>query len=178
MRRNSARETSVHHRLSGRESMDHRGASRVEFACESRFGALSAKAVAFWQRDPVNSWGRFSCYQPLKLPARSCWIARLTGFASDPRPEYLRQLGERQPLRMAGDEWPWRLCLRHGRGRQHAPLPRISHGELAPPVERTLLVAKIELSADYLGTDTDLSANEFAGGASAAKASCTSNPSP
>ena len=36
---------------------------------------------------------------------------------------------------------------------------------LAPPVQRTLLVAKIELSLDYLGTVTDLSANEFAGGA-------------
>ncbi len=36
---------------------------------------------------------------------------------------------------------------------------------LRPPVERTLLVAKIELSARYLGVDTDLSANEFAGGA-------------
>jgi len=36
---------------------------------------------------------------------------------------------------------------------------------LSPPVERTLLVAKIELSARYLGVETDLSANEFAGGA-------------
>jgi predicted glycogen debranching enzyme len=36
---------------------------------------------------------------------------------------------------------------------------------LTPPVERTLLVAKVELSARYLGLDTDLSANEFAGGA-------------
>ena len=36
---------------------------------------------------------------------------------------------------------------------------------LSPPVERTLLVAKIELSAQYLGVETDLSANEFAGGA-------------
>ena len=36
---------------------------------------------------------------------------------------------------------------------------------LKPPVERTLLVAKIELSAQYLGIETDLSANEFAGGA-------------
>jgi predicted glycogen debranching enzyme len=36
---------------------------------------------------------------------------------------------------------------------------------LKPPVERTLLVAKIELSAHYLGVETDLSANEFAGGA-------------
>ena len=36
---------------------------------------------------------------------------------------------------------------------------------LRPPVERTLLVAKVELRAHYLGTDTDLSANEFAGGA-------------
>ncbi len=36
---------------------------------------------------------------------------------------------------------------------------------LRPPVERTLLVAKIELSVGYLGVDTDLSANEFAGGA-------------
>ena len=36
---------------------------------------------------------------------------------------------------------------------------------LSPPVERTLLVAKIELSAQYLGAETDLSANEFAGGA-------------
>ncbi len=35
---------------------------------------------------------------------------------------------------------------------------------LRPPVERTLLVAKIEVSAHYLGIDTDLSANEFAGG--------------
>jgi len=36
---------------------------------------------------------------------------------------------------------------------------------LRPPVERTLLVAKIELSARYLGIETELSANEFAGGA-------------
>jgi predicted glycogen debranching enzyme len=36
---------------------------------------------------------------------------------------------------------------------------------LRPPVERTLLVAKIELSVQYLGVETDLSANEFAGGA-------------
>jgi glycogen debranching enzyme len=35
---------------------------------------------------------------------------------------------------------------------------------LSPPVERTLLVAKIELSVCYLGVETDLSANEFAGG--------------
>jgi predicted glycogen debranching enzyme len=35
---------------------------------------------------------------------------------------------------------------------------------LSPPVERTLLVAKIESSVQYLGTETDLSANEFAGG--------------
>ena len=36
---------------------------------------------------------------------------------------------------------------------------------LNPPVERTLLVAKVEVSAHYLGRETDLSANEFAGGA-------------
>jgi len=36
---------------------------------------------------------------------------------------------------------------------------------LSPPVERTLLVAKIETSVHYLGMETDLSANEFAGGA-------------
>ena len=36
---------------------------------------------------------------------------------------------------------------------------------LRPPVERTLLVAKIELSTHYLGVETDLSSNEFAGGA-------------
>ena len=36
---------------------------------------------------------------------------------------------------------------------------------LNPPVERTLLVAKVEVSAHYLGMETDLSANEFAGGA-------------
>jgi predicted glycogen debranching enzyme len=36
---------------------------------------------------------------------------------------------------------------------------------LSPPVERTLLVAKIELSVQYHGVETDLSANEFAGGA-------------
>jgi predicted glycogen debranching enzyme len=35
---------------------------------------------------------------------------------------------------------------------------------LAPPVERTLLVAKIELSVDYQGQRVDLTANEFAGG--------------
>jgi len=35
---------------------------------------------------------------------------------------------------------------------------------LSPPVERTLLVAKIESSVQYLGMETDLSANEFAGG--------------
>jgi predicted glycogen debranching enzyme len=35
---------------------------------------------------------------------------------------------------------------------------------LSPPVERTLLVAKIETSVQYLGIETDLSANEFAGG--------------
>ena len=36
---------------------------------------------------------------------------------------------------------------------------------LRPPVERMLLVAKIELSVHYLCAETDLSANEFAGGA-------------
>src|SRR5450755_3471695 len=36
---------------------------------------------------------------------------------------------------------------------------------LKPPVARTLLVAKIELRVQYLGAETDLSANEFAGGA-------------
>jgi predicted glycogen debranching enzyme len=35
---------------------------------------------------------------------------------------------------------------------------------LRPPVERVLQVAKVELSAHYLGLETDLSANEFAGG--------------
>jgi glycogen debranching enzyme len=35
---------------------------------------------------------------------------------------------------------------------------------LDPPVERTLLVAKVELSVRYLGIDSDLSSNEFAGG--------------
>ncbi|HEY5263442.1 MAG TPA: amylo-alpha-1,6-glucosidase, partial [Steroidobacteraceae bacterium] len=35
---------------------------------------------------------------------------------------------------------------------------------LAPPVARTLLVAKVELSVEYLGAQYDLSANEFAGG--------------
>ena len=35
---------------------------------------------------------------------------------------------------------------------------------LAPPVERTLLVSKIELSAEYQGQRVDLTANEFAGG--------------
>jgi predicted glycogen debranching enzyme len=35
---------------------------------------------------------------------------------------------------------------------------------LAPPVARTLLVAKIDLSVSYRGIETDLSANEFAGG--------------
>jgi predicted glycogen debranching enzyme len=34
-----------------------------------------------------------------------------------------------------------------------------------PPVQRTLLVAKIELSVRYLGVDSDLSAKEFVGGA-------------
>jgi len=36
---------------------------------------------------------------------------------------------------------------------------------LAPPVQRTLLVAKIDLSVEYLGLKTELTANEFAGGA-------------
>jgi predicted glycogen debranching enzyme len=36
---------------------------------------------------------------------------------------------------------------------------------LTPPVDRTLLVAKIEPRVHYLGVETDLSANEFAGGA-------------
>ncbi|HEV7357349.1 MAG TPA: amylo-alpha-1,6-glucosidase [Steroidobacteraceae bacterium] len=35
---------------------------------------------------------------------------------------------------------------------------------LAPPVQRTLLVAKIDLSVDYLGAKSELSANEFADG--------------
>jgi predicted glycogen debranching enzyme len=35
---------------------------------------------------------------------------------------------------------------------------------LAPPVQRTLLVAKVDLSVEYLGRNTELSANEFAGG--------------
>ncbi len=36
---------------------------------------------------------------------------------------------------------------------------------LTPPGERTLLVSKIELRAEYLGVAADLSANEFVGGA-------------
>ena len=36
---------------------------------------------------------------------------------------------------------------------------------LAPPIERTLLVAKVELSALYRSAETDLAANEFVGGA-------------
>jgi predicted glycogen debranching enzyme len=36
---------------------------------------------------------------------------------------------------------------------------------LTPPVQRTLLVAKFDLSVEYLGAAIDLSANEFAGGA-------------
>ena len=36
---------------------------------------------------------------------------------------------------------------------------------LAPPVQRTLLVAKMELSVEYQGIRADLSANEFSGGA-------------
>ncbi|HEY0745762.1 MAG TPA: amylo-alpha-1,6-glucosidase [Steroidobacteraceae bacterium] len=36
---------------------------------------------------------------------------------------------------------------------------------LSPPVKRTLMVAKIDLSVDYLGVQSDLGANEFAGGA-------------
>jgi predicted glycogen debranching enzyme len=36
---------------------------------------------------------------------------------------------------------------------------------LAPPVQRTLLVAKLEVSVEYRGLTTELSANEFAGGA-------------
>jgi predicted glycogen debranching enzyme len=35
---------------------------------------------------------------------------------------------------------------------------------LAPPVQRTLLVAKVDLSVEYLGHKSDLGANEFAGG--------------
>ncbi|HMD28599.1 MAG TPA: glycogen debranching enzyme N-terminal domain-containing protein, partial [Steroidobacteraceae bacterium] len=35
---------------------------------------------------------------------------------------------------------------------------------LAPPVARTLLVAKIDVSVTYRGTDTQLSANEYSGG--------------
>jgi len=35
---------------------------------------------------------------------------------------------------------------------------------LAPPVQRTLLVAKFDLSVEYLGSKSDLTANEFAGG--------------
>jgi glycogen debranching enzyme len=35
---------------------------------------------------------------------------------------------------------------------------------LAPPVQRTLLAAKIDVSVEYQGRKTDLSANEFAGG--------------
>jgi hypothetical protein len=40
-----------------------------------------------------------------------------------------------------------------------------SHRKPGAPVERTLLVAKVEVSAHYLGLETDLSANEFMGGA-------------
>jgi predicted glycogen debranching enzyme len=36
---------------------------------------------------------------------------------------------------------------------------------LTPPVQRTLLVAKIDLSVEYLGVKTDLGTNEFTGGA-------------
>jgi predicted glycogen debranching enzyme len=40
---------------------------------------------------------------------------------------------------------------------------------LAPPVARTLLVAKIDVSVEYLGTHTDLGANEFGDGTIAPK---------
>jgi predicted glycogen debranching enzyme len=36
---------------------------------------------------------------------------------------------------------------------------------LAPPVQRTLLIAKVDISVDYLDRRVDLGANEFAGGA-------------
>jgi predicted glycogen debranching enzyme len=36
---------------------------------------------------------------------------------------------------------------------------------LTPPVQRTLLVAKFDLSVEYLGQKSDLTANEFTGGA-------------
>jgi glycogen debranching enzyme len=36
---------------------------------------------------------------------------------------------------------------------------------LTPPVQRTLLVAKIDLGVEYLGLKTELTANEFVGGA-------------
>jgi predicted glycogen debranching enzyme len=35
---------------------------------------------------------------------------------------------------------------------------------LTPPVQRTLLVAKFDLSVEYLGQKFDLTANEFTGG--------------
>ena len=35
---------------------------------------------------------------------------------------------------------------------------------LAPPVQRTLLIAKVDISVEYLGRTVDLSANEFADG--------------
>ena len=47
---------------------------------------------------------------------------------------------------MAGDQRPRRLRLRYGGAGQHPPLSRISHGQSAPPVARTLLVAKIDVS--------------------------------
>src|ERR1700722_12899989 len=50
-------------------------------------------------------------------------------------------------------------------GTPGGPNTRRYHGflvaSLIPPVERTLLVAKVEVSARYLGQCTDLSANEF-----------------
>ena len=38
---------------------------------------------------------------------------------------------------------------------------------LAPPVQRTLLVAKADIRVKYLELETDLTANEFTGGGAA-----------
>ncbi len=49
---------------------------------------------------------------------------------------------------------------------------------LAPPVERTLLVAKVEVSVDYLGRRYALTSNEFADGTVDPRGFATSSPSP
>ena len=66
---------------------------------------------------------------------------------------------------MAGNQRHGWVCLRHGGGHTHPPLPRIAGGRAPAPWHRTLLVSKIDEVVEYDGQSYALGANRWAGGA-------------